>query len=107
MQAGRFQDTRPAEKITLAEAIWRYLEHVSSQKRPNSDHRDRIAAKAILQKFGQEISLTDGLFTTVGKLSRLPHKASDTLDNSKGIRLAVTSIQRGTKRMEVSDQQSC
>lgn len=59
MRAGRFQDTRPAEKITLAEAIERYLEHVSSQKRPNSDHRDRIAAKAILEKFGQEISLTD------------------------------------------------
>lgn len=59
MRAGRYQDTRPAEKLTLAAAIERYLENVSSQKRPNSDRRDRIAAKAILEKFGNEISLAD------------------------------------------------
>ncbi len=59
MRAGRYQDTRPADKITLAEAIERYLENVSSQKRPNSGRRDRIAAKAILDKLGDEISLND------------------------------------------------
>lgn len=59
MRDGHFQDTKPAEKITLAAAIGRYLENVSSQKRPNSERRDQISAKAILEKMGQQISLAE------------------------------------------------
>ena len=32
MRMGRYQDARPAEKITFAESLTRYLEHVSSLK---------------------------------------------------------------------------
>jgi len=37
--------------------LTRYLEHVSSSKRINSERRDRISAVALLGGFGQEISL--------------------------------------------------
>ena len=57
MRMGRYQDVRPAEKITFAESLTRYLEHVSSSKRINSERRDRISAVALLGGFGQEISL--------------------------------------------------
>ena len=57
MRMGRYQDVRPAEKITFAEVLSRYLEQVSTKKRPNSEARDKISARAILDGFGSEISL--------------------------------------------------
>ncbi len=57
MRMGRYQDARPAEKITFAESLERYLEHVSPTKRINSERRDRISAVALLGGFGREISL--------------------------------------------------
>jgi integrase len=59
MRMGRYQDVRPAERLTFAEVLNRYLEQVSTTKRPNSERRDRDSAKAILNGFGSEISLTD------------------------------------------------
>ncbi|MEW6518444.1 MAG: site-specific integrase [Thermodesulfobacteriota bacterium] len=59
MRAGRYQDVRPAGKLTFSDAMERYLEQVSSQKRPNSERRDRDSANAILKKLGQEITLAD------------------------------------------------
>ena len=41
MRMGRYQDVRPAEKLTFAEVLMRYLEQVSTTKRPNSESRDR------------------------------------------------------------------
>ncbi len=55
VRSGRYQDTRPAEKILLAELIYKYLEQVSSKKRPNSERRDRDSANAILNGLGKEI----------------------------------------------------
>jgi integrase len=59
MRMGRYQDVRPAERLSFSEAIERYLEHVSTKKRPNSEIRDRISAKAILDGFGRSLSLVD------------------------------------------------
>ena len=54
---GRYQNVRPAENITFADALNKYLERVSTTKRPNSESRDWISAKAFIADFGQEISL--------------------------------------------------
>lgn len=59
MRAGRYQDSRLAAKITLADALRKYLNHVSSQKRSNSERRDRDSVKAILKKIDRNISLAD------------------------------------------------
>ena len=59
MRMGRYQDIRPAERITFAEVLNRYLDQVSTTKRPNSERRDRDSAKAILNGLGREISLID------------------------------------------------
>lgn len=59
MRMGRYQDVRPAEKLTFAEVLLRYLEQISTTKRPNSECRDRDSAKAIINGFGSEISLAD------------------------------------------------
>jgi len=59
MRMGRYQDVRPVEKLRFAEVLMRYLEQVSTTKRPNSESRDRISAKALLNGFGSEISLAD------------------------------------------------
>lgn len=56
MRMGRYQDVRPAENISFADALGKYLERVSTTKRPNSESRDRISAKAIIAGFGGEIS---------------------------------------------------
>ena len=53
------QDIRPVNKITLSEAMERYLSQVSTTKRPNSERRDRDSAKAILNIIGTDISLAD------------------------------------------------
>ena len=58
MRMGRYQDARPAEKVLFGEALERYLKHVSTAKRINSERRDRISATALLNGFGPEISLT-------------------------------------------------
>ena len=59
MRTGRYQDARPAEKLTFADALNQYLEQISATKRPNSERRDRDSAKAILNSLGKEISLAD------------------------------------------------
>lgn len=59
MRAGRYQDARPLEKFSFSDAIKLYLEQISSQKRPNSERRDRDSANAILKKFCPEITLAD------------------------------------------------
>jgi integrase len=59
MRMGRYQDVRPTERLSFTEAIERYLEHVSTKKRPNSEIRDRISAKAILDGFDRSLSLAD------------------------------------------------
>ncbi|MBU4236623.1 MAG: site-specific integrase, partial [Proteobacteria bacterium] len=41
MRMGRYQDARPAEKITFSEALNKYIDQVSTTKRPNSERRDR------------------------------------------------------------------
>lgn len=56
MRMGRYQDARPAENITFVDALSKYLERVSTTKRPNSESRDRISAKALVTGFGKEIS---------------------------------------------------
>ncbi len=58
MRMGRYQDARPAEKLTFAEVLNRYLEQVSTTKRPNSERRDRDSVQAILNGFGPEIALS-------------------------------------------------
>ncbi len=60
VRAGRYQNTRTAEKLLFADVLMRYLEQISTTKRPNSERRDRDSAKAILAEFG-----TDILFTSV------------------------------------------
>ena len=57
MRMGRYQDVRPAEKILFGDALERYLKHVSTAKRINSERRDKISATALLNGFGLEISL--------------------------------------------------
>jgi integrase len=59
MRMGRYQDVRSFENLSLAESIERYLTQVSVTKRPNSLRRDKDSAKAILNNFGSEISLSD------------------------------------------------
>jgi len=59
MRMGRYQDIRPVEKLNVAEAIARYLDQVSVTKRPNSERRDKDSAKAIMNGFGCEISLSE------------------------------------------------
>ena len=59
MRMGRYQDARPAEKLTFSEALNKYIDQVSTTKRPNSVRRDRDSAKAILNVMGSEISLAD------------------------------------------------
>jgi len=59
MRMGRYQDVRPVEKLRFAEVINRYLDQVSTTKRPNSESRDKVSAKAILNGFGSEISMAD------------------------------------------------
>lgn len=59
MRMGRYQDKQPAEKVTFADAIERYLNQVSTTKRPNSERRDRDSAKAVMDGFGSEIFLAD------------------------------------------------
>jgi integrase len=59
MRLGRYQDVRPTEKTMFSEALIRYLDQVSTTKRPNSERRDRDSAKAILASFSSEISLAD------------------------------------------------
>lgn len=59
MRMGRYQDARPAEKLTFSEALNKYIDQVSTTKRPNSERRDRDSAKAILNVMGSEISLAD------------------------------------------------
>ena len=59
MRMGRYQDARPAEKLTFSEALNKYIDQVSTTKRPNSERRDRDSAKAILNIMGSEISLAD------------------------------------------------
>jgi len=59
MRAGRYQDTRPAEHLLFVDVLNRYLEQVSTTKRPNSERRDRDSAKAILKGVGRDILLTD------------------------------------------------
>lgn len=53
---GRYQDVRLAENITFAEALNKYLERISTTKRPNSESRDRTSAPALITVFGKEIS---------------------------------------------------
>ncbi len=60
VRAGRYQDIRSAEKILFADVLKKYLEQISTTKRPNSARRDRDSAKALLAGFGTEI-----LFTSV------------------------------------------
>ena len=57
MRMGRYQDIRPAEKLTFYAALQRYLEQISPKKRPNSENRDKISAQALLSHFGKEVSL--------------------------------------------------
>lgn len=57
MRLGRYQDVRPAENVTFADALSQYLARVSTTKRPNSESRDRISAKALVAGFGLDISL--------------------------------------------------
>jgi integrase len=59
MRMGRYQDVRPVERLAFSEVIERFLEQVSTKKRPNSEVRDRISAKAILDGFGKDLSLVD------------------------------------------------
>ncbi|MFH1076719.1 MAG: hypothetical protein V1753_07790, partial [Pseudomonadota bacterium] len=59
MRVGCYQDNRPAEKVSFTETMERYLEQVSSQKRPNSERRDRDSAKTILKKLDKDLSLVD------------------------------------------------
>jgi integrase len=59
MRMGRYQDVRPAGKITLSEVLERYLEQVSTTKRPNSERRDHDSAKAILSGIGPETLLAN------------------------------------------------
>lgn len=59
MRSGRYQDARPVEKLTFADALNKYLEQISTAKRPNSERRDRDSARAILSSLGNEISLAD------------------------------------------------
>lgn len=59
MRSGRYQDRRPAEKITFSAALEQYLEQVSSQKRANSERRDKIAANALLKKIRGDVFLAD------------------------------------------------
>ncbi|MEE4243454.1 MAG: site-specific integrase, partial [Desulfopila sp.] len=56
IRMGRYQDVRPAENLTFAAALRKYLERVSTTKRPNSESRDRISAKALIAGFGKEVS---------------------------------------------------
>ena len=56
MRMGRYQDVRPVERLSFSEVLERYLEQVSTKKRPNSEIRDRISAKAILDGFGKDLS---------------------------------------------------
>jgi len=57
IRMGRYQDVRPAENLTFADALSQYLARVSTTKRPNSESRDKISAKALLEGFGSEMSL--------------------------------------------------
>jgi integrase len=59
MRMGRYQDARPVERITFSEALNKYLDQVSTTKRPNSERRDRDSAKALINAIGSEISLAD------------------------------------------------
>ena len=59
MRMGRYQDIRPAEKLTLNDVLTKYLLQVSTTKRPNSERRDRDSAKAILSNFGTNIAITE------------------------------------------------
>lgn len=57
MRMGRYQDARPVQSLTFAEVMNRYLDQVSTTKRPNSERRDRDSAKALISGLGSEISL--------------------------------------------------
>jgi hypothetical protein len=59
MRMGRYQDVRPVGKMTLSEVLERYLEQVSTTKRPNSERRDHDSAKAILSGIGPETLLAN------------------------------------------------
>jgi len=59
MRMGRYQDIRPVKKVSFSEALERYLEQVSTKKRPNSEYRDRQSAKMIQSVLDPEISLAD------------------------------------------------
>lgn len=58
LRAGRYQDTRSAEKLLFAEVVEKYLDQISTTKRPNSERRDRDSAKALLTGLGKETLLT-------------------------------------------------
>ena len=51
MRMGRYQDARPVERITFSDALNKYLDQVSTTKRPNSERRDRDSAKAIINVY--------------------------------------------------------
>jgi integrase len=57
VRAGRYQDIRSAEKLLFADVLNKYLEQISTSKRPNSARRDRDSAKALLAGFENEILL--------------------------------------------------
>ncbi len=59
VRAGRYQNTRSAEKLLFADVLDRYVEQISTTKRPNSERRDRDSAKAILAELGKEILFTN------------------------------------------------
>jgi integrase len=59
MRMGRYQEARPVESLTFSEALNKYLDQVSTTKRPNSESRDRDSAKAILDGFGKDLPLVD------------------------------------------------
>ncbi len=58
-RSGRYQDTRPAEKMLFADLVYKYLDQISTTKRPNSERRDRDSANAILNGLGKEILVTN------------------------------------------------
>ena len=59
MRMGRYQDVRVVESITLASLLYKYLEQISTTKRPNSERRDRDSVKAILARLGKDIFLKE------------------------------------------------
>lgn len=59
VRAGRYQDTRSTEKLLFVDVLDRYIEQISTTKRPNSERRDRDSAKALLAGFGEETLFTN------------------------------------------------